>query len=335
MNISIKYATYLYNLYYRCLLGMLLFFTVLYLLNADLFKGRPLYIFLLFVAPYLFYYCICFVFFHLLVRYSVRQLGWTILCALLILGSFWMVKSYYYVLLPAIKVVFYSEWKDHHSWILLKKIFQGLFFILLLIAVDYYFFNWLIVKIQSRRLERMMRDRADSSLLSGHFLRRMYQLTARGKKEVDVEVLDFFQSISNKLVAQQVRVALEEEWSFVKRMLALCSDRQFVIQGEEQVPQQIWNRSVPSLSLMTWIENAVTYSTDGSEDPIVLTWTIQLDRVVLEIRNTIAVTNIKRGTGNGLRLVNRLYESCQNDRIHLEYAIEHESFFSVKLSFFK
>ena len=335
MNVSMKYATYLYNLYYRCLLGMILFYMVLYLLNADLFKAHPFYVFPLFVAPYLLYYGICFAFVHLLLRAPKRQWAWIGLGGLLILGSFWIVKSYYYILLPAIKVVFYSAWKDDHYWILLKKIFQGLFFILLLIAVDYYCFNWLIMKIQTKRLERILRDRADSSLLSGHFLRRLYQLTARGKKQVDVEVLDFFQSISNKLVAQHVRVALEEEWSFVKRMIALCPDRQFVIIGEEQVLQQIWNRSVPSLSLMTWIENAVTYSMDGSADPIVLSWNTEPDRTVLEIRNAISTASIAKGTGNGLRLVNRLYESCQNDRVHLDYTVDDHSFFSVKLSFFK
>lgn len=335
MNISIKYLTYLYNLYYRCLFAMILFYMVLYLLNADLFKAHTFYVFPLFVAPYLLYYGICFAFVHMLLRAPRHQWVWIGLCGLLILGSFWIVKSYYYVLLPAFNIVFYSEWKEHHTWILLKKIFQGLFFILLLIAVDYYCFNWLIMKVQSMRLERILRDRADSSLLSGHFLRRLYQLTAKGKKQVDVEVLDFFQSISNKLVAQQVRVALEEEWSFVKRMIALCPDRQFVIMGEQQVPQQIWNRSVPSLSLMTWIENAVTYSTDGSADPIVLNWTTEPDRTVLEIRNAISAASITKGTGNGLRLVNRLYESCQNDRVHLEYTVDDQSFFSVKLSFFK
>jgi len=335
MYTRIKNTTYLYNLYYRCLLFMSIFFMVIYIRNIGTFTGQPMYVFPLFVAPYLLYFCICYALFHLSVSFRIRQLAWLILCSLLVLGSFWVVKSYFYNLLPAIGVVFYSSWEDHHHWVLLQKIGQGLFIILLLIGVDYFLFKWLKTKIKSTRLELMMRDRADSSLLSGHFLRRIYQLTAKGKKKVDVEVLDFFQTISNKLVAQNVRVALEEEWYFVKRMIALCYDRHFEIHGEEYVSQQFWNRSVPSLSLLTWIENAVAYSMDGTDNPITLTWINQSDNLVLEIRNTIHTTSIKRGTGNGLRLVNRLYESCKNDRIALEYTIENNTYFIVKLSFLK
>ncbi|TCR14381.1 hypothetical protein EDF67_101485 [Sphingobacterium sp. JUb78] len=334
MYTRIKNTTYLYNLYYRCLLVMSIFLMVIYIRNIGTFTGQPIYVFPLFVAPYLVYFCICYALFHLSVRFRLRQLGWLVLCAALVLGSFWIVKSYYYTLLPTIKVVFYSAWQNNHQGILLNKISQGLFYILLLIVVDYFVFKWLKIKIQSTRLERMMRDRADSSLLSGHFLRRLYQLASKGKKEVDVEVLDFFQSISNKLVAQNVRVALEEEWYFVKRMVALCHDRHFEINGEEHVSQQIWNRSVPSLSLVTWIENAVAYSIDGANNPITLTWINQPDKLVLEIRNRMHTTSIKRGTGNGLRLVNRLYESCKNDRVELQYTIEKNTYFIVKLSFF-
>ncbi|MDH5826420.1 hypothetical protein [Sphingobacterium faecium] len=266
-------------------------------------------------------------------RYDLRRLGWLLLCSLLVAGSYWVVKSYYYVLLPKLDVVFFTDWEEHHRWKLFTKICQGLLIMLSLIVADYFGCNWLKVKLQTLRLERTMRDRADSSLLSGHFLRRLYQLTSKGKTEVNVEVLDFFQYISNKLVAQHVRVALEEEWHLVKRMIALCHDRRFEIQGEEHVPQRIWSRSVPSLGLMTWVENAVEYSTEGAL-PICLTWSSQSDRVVLEIRNTISLSNIKRGTGNGLKLVNRLYESCKKERVQLEYTIENNTFFIVKLTFY-
>lgn len=334
MNISIKNPAYLNNLLYRCSVGLVLFFTVLYILNIGLFNGQPMYVFPLFVAPYLSYFCICFVLFHLIVRYHYARIGWVFLCSILVVGSYWLVKSYYYVLLPAVEVVFYSDWEENHQWVLIKKICQGFFYILLLIVADHYCCNWLKVKLQSLRLERIMKDRADSHLLSGHFLRRLYQLTSKGKTEVNVEVLDFFQQISNKLAQQHVRVALEEEWHFVKRMIALCHDRKFEIQGEEHVPQRIWNRSVPSLGLMTWIENAVEYSTEDGHIPICLAWTSESDRLVLEIRNAISLSNIKRGTGNGLKLVNRLYESCNKDHVHLEYTIENNTFFIVKLTFF-
>lgn len=333
MNLMLKNPTYFNNLYYRCLVGLMVVCTALYIRNIGPFTGQPIYVFPLFVLPYLSYFCICFALFHLVVRYDLRRLGWLLLCSLLIACSYWLVKSYYYVLLPKVNVVFFTDWEERHRWELFTKICQGLLIMLSLIVADYFGCNWLKVKFQSMRLERIMRDRADSHLLSGHFLRRLYQLTSKGKREVNVEVLDFFQYISNKLTQQHVRVALEEEWHYVKRMITLCNDRTFDIQGEAQVPLRIWNRSVPSLALMTWIENAVEYSTDDGHSPICLSWSAQSDRVVLEIRNAIAATSINRGTGNGLKLVNRLYESCDMDRMDLTYTVENDTFFIVKLSF--
>lgn len=51
MNVSMKYATYLYNLYYRCLLGMFIIFMLLYLRTIGSLSGHPFYVFPLFVAP--------------------------------------------------------------------------------------------------------------------------------------------------------------------------------------------------------------------------------------------------------------------------------------------
>ncbi|MNI24264.1 hypothetical protein D3C73_778780 [compost metagenome] len=164
---------------------------------------------------------------------------------------------------------------------------------------------------------------------------KLYRFAAEKKIVFDLKVLDFFQYVINKIAARDTRVALAEEWAYLKQLVDMCVHRTIEIKGEELVPGYIWNRSVPTLSLMTWIENAVSYSPIGKAIPIVIEWADENGATVFRVRNRIASDNEKKGTGRGLELVNRLFEPLKEHRVNVAYRIEEQMYFAVELKFLK
>lgn len=324
---------FLNQLHYRFLLGITAFAVLLAIVYKNLWLHHPLLIFLLYIIPYIFYFTVSFIFFHI-IRLKKFRLWYVWLPNFLLLVLVYpVVKWYYYHFLTAHHVVFYFPWKDGDGQKLFIKIVRGLAFVLLILSLDTFFWQKRNKKMKISELQLKVKDIADNALLSGHFLFKLYQFSIEKRIVFDLKVLDFFQYIINKIAMRDTRVALAEEWAYLNQLVVMCVHRTIEIKGVELVPGCIWNRSVPTLSLMTWIENAVSYSPYGKAIPIVIEWIHEDDATVFRVRNRIASDNEEKGTGKGLELVNRLFEPLQEDRVNVAYRIEEEMYFVVELKF--
>ncbi|MGJ1436060.1 hypothetical protein [Sphingobacterium siyangense] len=327
--------SFLNQLHYRFLLGITALAVLLGILFKDLWLNHPPNIFIIYIIPYLFYFTVCFSTFHII--RTQRYLLWFVLVpgvALLVL-VYPIVKWYYYSFLTAHGVVFYSPWKDGDAQELFIKIVRGLAFMWLFISAETFFWQKKNKKMKISKLQLAVKDISDHALLSGHFLFKLYQFAVEGRIVFDLKVLDYFQYIINKIATRDTRVALVEEWTYLKQLVDMCVHRTIEIRGEELVPAYIWNRSVPTLSLMTWVENAVSYSPIGKAIPIVIEWLDENNATVFRVRNRIASHNEKKGTGKGLELVNRLFEPLKEHRVNIAYRIEEQMYFVVELKFMK
>ncbi|WP_343540193.1 hypothetical protein [Sphingobacterium thalpophilum] len=321
------------NLYVRWLTGIFIWLLVLGLFDLDVLSQHPVSIFFLYATPYLFYYTVCFLVFHNIWRHGYKK--WLLLlpCALLLLGVYDIVKSYLYVLLPRYDVVFFFPWKEGDEVKLTRKIVCGLFMVTIYLSVDNLIWRIKREKAEIQRLHRRLDDVSNSQLLSGHFLRRLFDMATQGKIAVDLSVLDFFQYVINKMAQRNTMVSLEEEWRYLRQLVSMSVHRSFVIKGTEQVPDWLWNRSVPALTLMTWIENAAEYSPARQSEPILLEWCVCGDEVLLRIANRMESMGSSSGTGRGLELVNRLYEPLRQRHCSLHYRIVEGTYFVVELKF--
>lgn len=325
--------TFFNKLRYRYLVGVTLFGLLLGILFKNLWLNHPLTIFILFIIPYVFYFSVSFIIFHIIRLQKYRL--WFVLVpgVVLIVMVYPIVKWYYYSFLTVHGVVFYFPWTDGDAQKLFIKIVRGLAFVLLFLSLDTVLWQKREKIMKIDELQLAVKDIADHALLSGHFLFKLYQFAAKKKIVFDLKVLDFFQYVINKIAAHNPRVGLIEEWEYLKQLMDMCTHRTIEIKGEELVPSHIWNRSVPALSLMTWIENAVSYSPIGRAIPIVIEWIREKDTTIFMVRNRIASENKNKGTGKGLELVNRLFEPLKEDRVNLAYRIEEEKYFVVELKF--
>jgi len=333
MNVISLNLDFFYPLHRRWLVGNLLIILLLGVFFADLWLDHPFTIFLSYILPYLIYYSICFSAFHII---RLRKFGlWFLLLPLLILlfEVYDIVKWYYYNFLTAHHIVFYNPWTKGDENKLFIKIVRWFCFLIICLQLDNLY--WQKKKKRKRivELQQSLSDVADNALLSGHFLFQLSQFAVEKKIVFDLKVLDFFQYVINKIALRNARVALDEEWRYLRQLASMCVHRKIMIKGEELVPSNIWNRSVPTLSLMTWIDNAVTHSPGDLISPIVLEWTRVADGIMLTIRNRIAAPSVEKGTGKGLQLVNHLFEPLRKDRVHVAYRIEQQKYFVVELKF--
>jgi hypothetical protein len=325
--------TFFNKLHYRFVLGIAVLTLVLVILHVNLWMNHSLLIFLLFIVPYLFYFTVSFMIFHI-IRQQKYRLWFVLLPSVVLLVMVYdVVKWYYYSFLTTHNVVFYYPWAEGDAQKLFIKIIRGLSFVVLLLSVDTIFWQKRRKKMKINELELAVKDISDNALLSGHFLFKLYQFSVEKKIVFDLKVLDYFQYIINKIAMRDARVGLDEEWIYLKQLVNMCVHRTIEIKGEEVVPRYIWSRSIPALSLMTWIENAVSYSPIGKAIPIVLEWIQENDTTIFKVRNRIADSVEEKGSGKGLELVNRLFEPLQKDRVNVAYRIEGREYFVVELKF--
>jgi len=325
--------TFLSQLHSRFLLDITILTFVLATLHVHLWLNHSLLIFLLFIVPYLFYFTVSFIIFHI-IRLQKNRLWFILLPSVVLLVLVYdVVKWYYYSFLTAHNVVFYYPWAEGDAQKLFIKIIRGLSFVALLLWADTMFWQKRRKKMKINELELAVKDISDNALLSGHFLFKLYQFSMEKRIVFDLKVLDYFQYIINKIAMRDARVGLDEEWTYLKQLVNMCVHRTIEIKGEEVVPRYIWSRSIPALSMMTWIENAVSYSPIGKAIPIVLEWIQENDTTIFKVRNRIAGSIVEKGGGRGLELVNRLFEPLQKDRVDVTYRIEEREYFVVELKF--
>lgn len=228
---------------------------------------------------------------------------------------------------------FTAPWLPEHKPVLISKIIGGLLIFIIIYAVDYLAWEWYFIRGEFRLAEAKIQNISNVQLLSGHFLGNVYDLLQPRSKRIRSSILNFFQYVSNKIANPKVLVPVHEEWSYVKQLISFCTHRNFIVEGEELMDRKLLNRSIPTLTIMSWIENAVKYSPEDPNEWIELKWIKVVGGTQLQIRNRIAADNIEKGTGKGLALVNKLFDSMKNQLIVLEYEIVDAKYFIVKLTF--
>ncbi|QQT32887.1 hypothetical protein I6I99_10105 [Sphingobacterium multivorum] len=286
-----------------------------------------------FLFPYLIYFLLLYLGYRTaLGKQRHRWLGYGLII-LAVLTVYTVVKFYFYGLVPQFMDGFSAPWLPAHKPVLISKIIGGLLFFVAIYLTDYLTWERYYTGLKFRQAEMQIKNISNVQLLSGHFLGNVYDLLQPRSKRIRSRSLVFFQYVSNKIANPTVLVPLAEEWAYTKILISYSSNRNFKIEGEELMDKKLLNRSVPTLTIMTWIENAVKYSADDPHEWIEVKWIKVSEGIQLQIHNRVAAADVKKGTGKGLELVNRLFESMENQLIELEYTVVYQEYFIVKLTF--
>lgn len=334
MNLQSKLSTIHKSVFLRMGIGLMVMLLGLTFINiAKLYRFTPM-TYTIYVLPFVLYFCGLYVCFRIAMEKGRFFVFLWFLLLLAASQSYNFVRYYYYDLVPIFIDGFTSEWQPEHRSKLLAKVYSGLLFFAALFIADYlgwaYFYSHTLFK----KVQYQLNNLSDVQLLSGHFVRRLYNIVRGQSKTVQSKSLNFFQYVTDKIANPTVLVPLKEEWHYLILLVAYSTDRNFRIEGEELLDKQAWNRSLPTLSIMTWIENAVAYSPNDPLETIHIKWTKEAQGLQLQIKNCIAAGDVQKGTGKGLQLVSRLFESMKSQFVQLEYAVEDQKYFVIKLTFY-
>ncbi|MEN5055609.1 hypothetical protein [Sphingobacterium kitahiroshimense] len=333
MNIQSNLKSIQHSLLKRmaiCLVILLLGLTIVNFGKLHLFTPLT---FTLYVLPFMLFFSAMYTCYRMALRKGRLWFLWWLLLILFVGITYRCVKYYYYDLVPLFFKGFTTAWKPEHRTELLSRINGGRLFFVAIVAADYFAWAHFYTNALSKKVQAQLHSMSDVQLLSGHFMRRLYNIVRMQRKSVQSESLNFFQYVTDKIAKPTVLVPLKEEWHYLMLLVSYSTDRSFIVEGDELLDQAMWNRSVPTLSLMTWIENAIAYSPCDPVEPIVIRWTKVPQGMQLQIKNCIASADLQHGTGKGLQLVNRLYEQMNNQFIELEYALDDQKYFVIKLTF--
>lgn len=322
MNSYFRSWLTLLNPFSRFLVFLTVLFTALYLLNHNVSDQMTFKRLLFFVLPYLFYFSLLYWVYYLAIK-STKVLR----CCILLIGaialgtSYWVIKWYYYEALLQIDIRFFHDWKPSDEVILLRKIGRAIFIFCLVYCVDYFFVEKRIVDLRYNVLEKQLNNLKHSFFLSGHSITNIFDLIKENRLRSSKKVMDFLMYVEQMNRLKRIYVPLEEEWEQLLVFTSLSTDRTFLIEGEELVSEQVWNRSVPGLSLITWMDNALNYSVD-KQIPIKIIWSRTETGLQLCIENRVSTHRPRKGSGNGLALVNALFETLIENGIQVHYAQE-------------
>jgi hypothetical protein len=309
---------------------MLIGFT---LVNATkLYRFTPL-TFTLLTFPYELYFCVLYLSYRIVTQRKKYYWFGVVLIFVCLVSSYPFVKYYFYELVPHYIKSFSAPWLPEHKSKLIAKITSGLLFFTVIYAVDYFGWEKHYIKLQFKAKQEELKDLTNVQLLSGHFLGKLHNILSTQSINVRSNSLDFFQYVSDKIANPRVFIPLREEWDYTKRLISYSKDRNFIVEGEELLDRKVMNRSLPTLTVMTWIENAIAYSPDDPMEYIRLKWLRTELGLQLQICNRIASANLEKGTGKGLELVNKLFETMKSQLITLEYSIQNQKYFMVTLTF--
>lgn len=333
MNFQSKLLRVQNSILGRMTIGLLVVLLGLLLINFNTIHRFTPLTFSIYILPHLLFFSALYSCYRMAVAKGRLFWLWWLLILFIVGLSYTVVKYYYYDLVPKFMDGFTAEWQPDHRVKLLSKIVSGLLFFFAVIAADHFGWAYFYSRTLSKKIQTQLHSMSDVQLLSGHFMRRLYNIVRRQRKSVQSESLDFFQYVTDKIAKPTVLIPLKEEWHYLMLLVSYSTDRAFIVEGDELLDRAMWNRSVPTLSLMTWIENAIAYSPCDPVEPIVIRWTKVQQGMQLQIKNCIASADLHHGTGKGLQLVNRLYEQMNNQFIELEYAIEDQKYFVIKLTF--
>ncbi|MGJ1396489.1 hypothetical protein [Sphingobacterium multivorum] len=299
---------------------------------AKLYRFTPL-TFTLLTVPYELYFCILYLGYRIVIPHRKYYWFGLVLILACLVSSYPVVKYYFYDLVPHFIEGFSAPWLPEHKPVLIAKIITAILFFIVIYAADYFGWEKFYINLQFKAVQKELKDRTNVQLLSGHFLRKLHNILNEQSITVRSSSLDFFQYVSDKIANPKVLVPVGEEWAYSKRLISYSKDRSFIVEGEEFLNRKVMNRSIPTLTIMTWIENAIAYSPDDPAEYIRLKWLKTDGGLQLQICNRIASDNLEKGTGKGLELVNKLFETMKSQLITLEYTIQNQKYFMVTLTF--
>jgi len=235
-------------------------------------------------------------------------MGYLVLALIYLIVSFYGAYFYFYKFLPKYDIILFSKPIDGHSDRLIVKLATAHFIFILMAVLDYLFWDKIVLNIQVRALKRQANNRSTSHHISTHFVKSLVAIVNRSKLDNTKEVYSFFEYIIMNINQARSYVALEEEWQNLKILISICTHRRVELYGEDLLSDKDWNRSIPAISLLTWMENAITYSPSNSDFPIELKWSSYGEGLQLAISNQIsksAINTVK--TGQGLKLLDAIF----------------------------
>ncbi|MBE8719784.1 hypothetical protein C4F40_03455 [Sphingobacterium sp. Ka21] len=253
------------------------------------------------------------------------------LSVILILATIEATFQYYYHLLPRWDIVFFSELTDARRIIFNTRVVTANLILMAAVSIDYFFWQRFVLQLEFARVKSRLKMQEHSQLLSGHFISSLLDMAEDNRSISTADTLIFFRYIYTMLAQRKTLVALEEEWKHVKLLMQIASHRRFEVHGENLLSKRMWNRSVPALTLMTWLENAIKYSPDNLMQPIYLEWMLLEGKLQLMIRNSVS-TAVSPGTGKGMALVKQLYGEFLPNDAAIVYENQNEHEFTVILT---
>jgi len=267
---------------------------------------------------------------HLVRKYPNYFLGYLILGLLHIIFSFYGAYFYFYEFLPQYDIILFTKPIDgHHDRFIVKLATAHLIFILMA-SVDYYFWDKIMLNIQVRALLKKDNNLTTNRHISIHFLKSLLAIVNRSNLDNWREVNNFFQYVITNISQARSYVALEEEWRNLKILISICTHRRIELYGENLLSDKDWNRSVPAICLLTWMENAITYSPSHSDFPIELKWSNSDEGLQLAISNQIsksAINTVK--AGQGLKLLDAVFVDTKYD---VDYKKSNDQKFEVRFT---
>lgn len=319
------------DLFFRASLWLLVILATLVATTLEVLHRFTFITFSAYVFPYLFAFLIWFCIGYFAVhRPWVKWIGVPLAISLIVVtieGSF----QYYYYLLPRWDIVFFSELTAARRIIFNTRVVTANLILMAVVSIDYFFWQRIVLQLEFSRIKSRLKMQEDSQLLSGHFISSLLNMAEDNRSISTADTVIFFRYIYTMLAQRKTLVALEEEWKHVKLLMQIASHRRFEVHGENLLSKRMWNRSVPALTLITWLENAIKYSPDNVMQPIYLEWTLLEGKLQLMVRNSVS-TAVSPGTGKGLALVKQLYGEFMPDDAVIDYEIRNEQEFIVILT---
>lgn len=304
---------------FRIAIGIVLILCYELLKNWKILDRFTCKTFTALALPYLLYFVLWFILFWKFKK-TVRAVMVSIIASLVLwIGALPFVYAYYYQWLPMIDIVFFGELTPGRKMIFEGKVLQESILIIVLVLLEYLFWNRLLLYLQNKELQSKLSRVKDSRLLSAHAIPDVMRLLDREKKPIDIRIINFLSYVFDRIDLKAPLVALDEEWQQVLALISIYKARSFKIEGEQYLSGHVGNRSFPALVLLTFLTNALHYSPENAEQPILLRWQAEDGHLIFYLRNAIAPRPRGGGAGQGLKLVSQLLEDTYGADHSLSY----------------
>lgn len=122
---------------------------------------------------------------------------------------------------------------------------------------------------------------------------------------------------------------LKDEWEISQKYLQIEKVRlEQRLQIEVSIEQDLWQQKLPTLSLLTLLENAIKHGISPNLEPGLITLTASRhgDLWYLELCNSVAATSRQPGTATGLKNIKKSLQLMYDERMKFNYQKEASRF---------